>query len=627
MEEDTTGPVHRRVYYFHGFDPATTARYRRIFEAASERLGVEVRDLPGAEGWVAVRDGAVTEVRHCRYEDLVRAWQGGPLWKRVARGLLTLVLYARDGALGRIARLGPRNLALCLSPVLFLLAAVIVPVASFYAAFPEPKGLAAGAVAAAAVVVIGFPMLYLHLVMDLFAYMRVLARGAGPVWHAFRDRVRVMAGMVRPDGAAEILVVGHSLGGITAIHALDELLPKWPGGRRDRPADAGVHARDGDGAGGCRAGPAGRGDRADHGGRTGVLGRCQLAARRLLPAIAGSPVPGWRTGGVDEPAGDLGKAGAVAAHSGRPAHGVRGDAPAHGLSAGAATGIGLRLRRHGDGGPEFEGAFRGARQFAEGADVARVSARKKGTPGARKGARGKSGGKARPRKRPGLLWRLLRWPVRIGFALLAFVVLWVLIYRFVDPPGGIYMASEWRRLGSIERTWRGMEEISPRLARAAMAGEDARFCEHFGFDFEAIQAALEANERGGRTYGASTITQQVAKNVFLWHERSWLRKGLEAGFTILIEAMWSKRRIMEVYLNTAEFAEGVFGAEAAAQHHFGRAAVALTPTQAARLAAVLPAPKNRSAGNPSSGVRRRAGRIADGARTLEVSGRADCLNG
>ena len=247
-----------------------------------------------------------------------------------------------------------------------------------------------------------------------------------------------------------------------------------------------------------------------------------------------------------------------------------------------------------------------------------------GKKGARRKPAAKTGG-AEHQRRPGLIWRLLRWPFRLAAAVLALAMLWVIAYRFIDPPGGVYMLSESQRLGGVAHEWRDIEEISPRLARAAMAGEDARFCEHFGFDLEAIQAAMAANRAGGRTYGASTISQQVAKNVFLWHERSWLRKGLEAGFTVMIELFWPKERIIEVYLNTAEFGEGVFGAEAAAQHHFGRAAFALTPTQAARLAAVLPAPKVRNAGHPSAGVRRRAARIADGAETLRRSGRADCL--
>ena len=217
-----------------------------------------------------------------------------------------------------------------------------------------------------------------------------------------------------------------------------------------------------------------------------------------------------------------------------------------------------------------------------------------------KGARGKPAGskwakKAAEAPRRGLFRRLARRGVRIALAVAAFAVVWVLAYRVIPPPGGVYMAAEAWRLGGIERDWRVLDDISPRLARSVIAAEDARFCDHNGFDFAAIQAAIKANEEGRRTLGASTITQQVAKNVFLWHRRSWLRKGLEAGFTVLVELLWPKRRILEVYLNTVEFAPGIFGAEAAAQHHFNRPASALTPQQAARLAAVLPGPKTRSA--------------------------------
>lgn len=220
---------------------------------------------------------------------------------------------------------------------------------------------------------------------------------------------------------------------------------------------------------------------------------------------------------------------------------------------------------------------------------------------------------------------MLVWPFRIACLLALFAVLWVGIYRFIALPGGFYMASEaWARSG-IEQDWRPIEEISPRLARSVMAAEDARFCDHYGFDFEAIRAAIRLNEQGKRTYGASTITQQVAKNVFLWHQRSWVRKGLEAGFTVLIELLWPKQRILEIYLNTAEFAPGVFGAEAASQHHFGRPAAALTLTQAARLAAVLPNPKGRSASRPSARIKRRASRIAGGAQTLKADGRDVCV--
>lgn len=239
-------------------------------------------------------------------------------------------------------------------------------------------------------------------------------------------------------------------------------------------------------------------------------------------------------------------------------------------------------------------------------------------------ASGKAHKKRRPRRR-GLIWRLLRWPVKIAFWAGVACILWVGIYRWAALPGGIYMLSEAWRLGGIRQDWVAMEQISPHLARAAMAAEDARFCEHYGFDFEAIQDALEARERGKSLRGGSTISQQVAKNMFLWPQRSWVRKGMEAGFTVLIETTWPKRRTLEVYLNVAEFAPGVFGAEAAAQHHFGRPAAALTSTQAARLAAVLPSPKKRSASNPSAFVRKRAASIRDGARTLDADGRDRCV--
>ncbi|MEO1610932.1 MAG: transglycosylase domain-containing protein, partial [Pseudomonadota bacterium] len=152
--------------------------------------------------------------------------------------------------------------------------------------------------------------------------------------------------------------------------------------------------------------------------------------------------------------------------------------------------------------------------------------------------------------------------------------------------------------------------------------EDARFCADSGFEFEEIAKALaEENRRRG----ASTITQQVAKNVFLWPEASWLRKGLEAGFTVLIELFWPKRRIMEVYLNVAETGEGAFGAEAAAQRYFGRAAADLTLRQSARIAASLPNPKARDPGRPTDFIIRRGRSIADGAETLRARGGADCL--
>lgn len=219
--------------------------------------------------------------------------------------------------------------------------------------------------------------------------------------------------------------------------------------------------------------------------------------------------------------------------------------------------------------------------------------------------------------------RLLRWAVAGLAAFLVALILWVGVYRFVDPPGGIYMWQEWRRLGAIDQRWVPMRLIAPVMARSAVAAEDANFCLHRGFDLAAIRTAIEA----GGTRGASTISQQVVKNVFLWHGRSWPRKALEAVLTPMVELIWSKERILEVYLNVAEFAEGVFGVEAAAQHHFGRAAADLTPRQAALLAAVLPAPQARSAARPTDRVARRARAIEDGAATIARDSRAACFGG
>ncbi len=240
---------------------------------------------------------------------------------------------------------------------------------------------------------------------------------------------------------------------------------------------------------------------------------------------------------------------------------------------------------------------------------------------------------SRPRKRrgakpaapTGFFRRTARLVLRVALLIVLVPVLWVSLYRWVDPPGGAYMASEWMRLGGITHQWRAIGDISPHMARAAMAAEDANFCDHWGFDFAAIQQALEDREAGRQTRGASTISQQVAKNVFLWHGRSWLRKGLEAGFTVLVEAIWPKRRIVEVYLNVAEFDAGVFGVGAASWHHFDRPAADLSLAQSSRLAAILPNPKERSATNPSAFVRKRAASIARGAETLRVEKRDGCV--
>ena len=216
-----------------------------------------------------------------------------------------------------------------------------------------------------------------------------------------------------------------------------------------------------------------------------------------------------------------------------------------------------------------------------------------------------------------------RWLWRLGLSFAALVVLLVSLFSFVNPPWGLYMIGEWRRLGSIERVWVPIERISPHMLRSAVAAEDANFCLHSGFDMGAIRAAIDA----GGARGASTISQQVVKNVYLWHGRSWARKAMEAVLTPIVELLWSKRRLLEVYLNVAEFDTGVFGVEAAARHYFGVSATDLTALQAARLAALLPDPQNRSAAAPSDFVIRRAAAIMDGAATIARDGRAACFGG
>ncbi len=219
-----------------------------------------------------------------------------------------------------------------------------------------------------------------------------------------------------------------------------------------------------------------------------------------------------------------------------------------------------------------------------------------------------------------LRW-LRRWLLRLVSVAFLFSVFWVVLYIAINPPGGLYMLQEYRRIGSIERQWVPMGAIAPVMARSVVAAEDANFCTHWGFDMGEIRRVIDQ----GGTRGASTISQQVVKNVYLWHGRDWTRKVLEAGFTLLVEALWSKRRILEVYLNVAEFDDGVFGVEAAARHYFGVTARELSALQAARLAAVIPAPKARDAARPSDFVRRRASAIMDGAATIERDGRADCF--
>lgn len=208
----------------------------------------------------------------------------------------------------------------------------------------------------------------------------------------------------------------------------------------------------------------------------------------------------------------------------------------------------------------------------------------------------------------------MRW-----FALRVFVLMAMLvgIYAFINPPTTLTIVGEARKRPITPRVWVDLGDVSPQMRRAVVAAEDANFCRHWGFDMDEIRRVVAS----GSSRGASTISQQTAKNVFLWQGRSWPRKALETVFTPLIEAFWSKRRILEVYLNLAEFGPGVFGIGAAAREFYGTTPDRLDAVQAARLAAVLPSPKTRDPRQASA----RSRSIADGAATIRRDGRADCF--
>ncbi|MDP3174049.1 MAG: monofunctional biosynthetic peptidoglycan transglycosylase [Phenylobacterium sp.] len=205
-------------------------------------------------------------------------------------------------------------------------------------------------------------------------------------------------------------------------------------------------------------------------------------------------------------------------------------------------------------------------------------------------------------------------------------VLVTAVYRFVPPPITYLMIERTVEGRGFDRRWRPLERISPRLVRAVIAAEDAHFCDHHGFDFAAMEKAMKNNERRpNKIRGGSTISQQTAKNVFLWPQRSYVRKGLEAYFTVLIEFLWGKPRIMEVYLNSIEWGPGVYGAEAAARRNFGVGADKLSPVQAARLAAILPSPLKWRAATPGPKMKRRSGKIGAAAGTVRRDGLAACV--
>ena len=215
-----------------------------------------------------------------------------------------------------------------------------------------------------------------------------------------------------------------------------------------------------------------------------------------------------------------------------------------------------------------------------------------------------------------LFWTVL-WFVGLSFAL-------VILYRFVPVPVTATMVMD---ENGVTKDWTPLSRIDPNMVAAVIAGEDGKFCEHNGFDREAIEEAIRRNQQGGRIRGGSSISQQTAKNVFLWQGGGYFRKGLEAWFTVLIEQIWGKRRIMEVYLNVAETGIGTYGVEAGAQRYFDHSAARLSRSEAARMAAALPLPKERPVVNPSGFTRRYGNTIQARIGVVRRDGLDSCIYG
>jgi monofunctional glycosyltransferase len=228
--------------------------------------------------------------------------------------------------------------------------------------------------------------------------------------------------------------------------------------------------------------------------------------------------------------------------------------------------------------------------------------------------------KYKRKRQRSLLGRIIGWIVKLILLFLVVSVLWVLAYRFVNPPLTFTMIGDIFAGRGASRDWMPIDRIDRDMVRGSIAAEDSKFCAHNGFDFEAIEDAMKRNASGGRIRGGSTISQQTAKNAFLWQGGGYFRKGMEAWFTFLIEHLWGKRRIMEVYLNLAETGIGTYGVNAGAQRYFGHDASAMSATEAARIAAVLPLPKAREAVAPKGFTRRYGNTIA--ARIPVVAGDA-----
>ena len=224
-----------------------------------------------------------------------------------------------------------------------------------------------------------------------------------------------------------------------------------------------------------------------------------------------------------------------------------------------------------------------------------------------------------------VIGRVLRWLLILVSALFLLSVGWVFAYKFIDPPTTSLMLRDTLEGHSVAYSWRDLDRIDPNMPRAVITAEDRDFCSHNGFDMAAIRDAFERNKEGGKLRGGSTVSQQTAKNAFLWTERSWVRKGLEAYFTFLIERIWGKRRIMEVYLNIAETGINTYGVEEGAKRYFGHGADTLSRREAAQIAAVLPSPQKRSGKNPQGQVRRYARNIERWIRVVKDDRLDTCL--
>ncbi|MDY1008359.1 MULTISPECIES: monofunctional biosynthetic peptidoglycan transglycosylase [unclassified Sphingomonas] len=220
---------------------------------------------------------------------------------------------------------------------------------------------------------------------------------------------------------------------------------------------------------------------------------------------------------------------------------------------------------------------------------------------------------------------LIRILAKFAFVFVVVTVAWVGLYRVVPPPFTFTMMGDLLSGHTVTKDWMPLSEMDPDMARAAIAGEDSGFCSHSGFDFKAIAGAAARNAQGGRIRGGSTISQQTAKNAFLFQGGGYVRKAFEAYFTVLIETLWPKRRIMEVYLNIAETGIGTYGANAGAIRYFNHDASRLSATEAGRIAAVLPLPKKRAAIAPRGFVRRHGNTLSRRVSTVRTQGLDGCL--